>query len=81
MRTMSDRQNFHEFLERKAEIAVQEENAAQKRLSAAEAYMEIRRWEQKNTEVAFLSLVENSNLRYYRCIRRFNGLISLKKED
>ena len=55
MRTMSDRQNLHEFLERKAELAVQGEIAAQKRLSEAEAEadMEIRRWEQKNSEVAF----------------------------
>ena len=51
---MSDWQNLHEFLERKAELAVQGEIAAQKRLSEAEADMEIRRWEQTNSEVAFL---------------------------
>ena len=50
--TMSDKQNLHEYLERKAESAVRGEIAAHKRLCEAEAGMEMRRWEQKNSEVA-----------------------------
>ena len=49
---MSDEQNLHEFLERRAESAVPGEIAAQKRLSEAEADVEIRRWEQQHSEVA-----------------------------
>ena len=52
MRTSSDKQNFHKYLERKGGSAVRRENASQKRLSEAEADMEIRRWEQKSSEVA-----------------------------
>ena len=49
---MSDRQNLHEFLARKDESAVQGEIAAQKRLSEADSDLEIRRWDQKNSEIA-----------------------------
>ena len=52
VRTMSDRQHLHEFPERKAESAVRGEIAVLKRLSEAEAHMEIRRWEQTNSKVA-----------------------------
>ena len=52
MRTSSDRQNLHNYLERKAESAVRGENAAQKRLFEAEADMEIRRWKQTGSEIA-----------------------------
>ena len=48
LQTLPDRQNLHEFLERKAESARRGESAAQKRLSEAEADQEIRRLEQKN---------------------------------
>ena len=51
--TMVDRQHLQEFLEWKGESAVRGEIAAQERLSQAEADMEIRRWEQKKSEVAF----------------------------
>ena len=44
LRTSSDRQNLHHYMERR--------NAAQNRLSEAEADMEIRRWEQKSSETA-----------------------------
>ena len=52
VQTLLDRQNLHEFLERKAESARRGESAAQKRLPEAEADLEIRRWEQKNSEIA-----------------------------
>ena len=52
VRTSSDKQNLHKYLERKAGSPVRRENASQKRLSEAEADTEIRRWEQKSSEVA-----------------------------
>ena len=52
VQTLSDRQNLHRNQERKAGSAVRRESAAQKRLSEAEADLEIRRWEQKNSEIA-----------------------------
>ena len=52
VQTLSERQNLHFYLEQKAESTVQEENAAQKRLSEVEADVEIRRWEQKSSKMA-----------------------------
>ena len=49
VRTSSDKQNLHKHLERKAESAVRGENAAQKRLSEAEAGID---GEQKGSELA-----------------------------
>ena len=40
----AESQSIHEYLERKAEMAIQGESAAQKRLLDAEAFLEIRRW-------------------------------------
>ena len=50
--TLSDRQHLHDYGERKGELAVRGENAAQKRLAEAEADLEIRRWQQKSSERA-----------------------------
>ena len=51
-KTMSDMQLLHEFFERTAELAVPGEIAAPKRLSEAEADLEIRRWDQTNSEIS-----------------------------
>ena len=50
-KTLSDRRNLHQFLDWKAESAVQGEVEAQKRLSEAEADLEIRRWKQNKSEI------------------------------
>ena len=52
VQTLSERRNLHAHLEQKAELAVQGECAAQRRLSEAEAEMNIRNWEQRNSDVA-----------------------------
>ena len=51
VRISSERRSLHNYLERKAESAVQGENVAQKRSSEAEADMEIKSWEQKSSEM------------------------------
>ena len=48
VRTFSDRQHLHDCLERKAELALRGQSAVQRRLTDAEADLEVRRWEQKN---------------------------------
>ena len=48
----SERRNLHAYLEQKAGLAVQGGSAAQRRLSEAEADMDIRNWEQRNSDVA-----------------------------
>ena len=50
VRISSERRSLHNYLERKAESAVQGENVAQKR-SEAEAKKEIKSWEQKSSEM------------------------------
>ena len=52
MQTLKGRQDLHRFLERKAEFAVRGEKSAHKRLSEAEAEMEIRNWEKRNSDIA-----------------------------
>ena len=50
--TLSYRQHLHDYLERKAGLAVRGESAARKRLTEAEPEMEIRRRELKSSEMA-----------------------------
>ena len=50
---LSERRNVHEYLESEAELAFQEECAAQKRLSEAEAEMDRREWERRNADIPF----------------------------
>ena len=52
MQTLPERRNLHDYLEQKAELAVQGECAAQRRFSEAEADMDIRNWEQRNSDIA-----------------------------
>ena len=47
-----DRQNFHKILKRKAELAVRGEKRAQLRLCEAEADVEVKHWEDKNSDIA-----------------------------
>ena len=50
--TLSAWRNLQVYLEEKAESAVEGECAAQKRLSEAEAEMNIRNWERRNSDIA-----------------------------
>ena len=49
---LSGRPNLHVYLEQKVELAVQGECEAQRRLSEAEADMDIRNWEERNSDIA-----------------------------
>ena len=67
--TLSERRNHHAYLEQKAELAVQGECAAQKRLSEAGAEMDIRNWEQRNADVALYQsnrALESQRLELYQ---------------
>ena len=50
--TLSEKQNSHVYLKHKAKMAVRGECAAQRRLCAAEADMDMRNWEQRNSDIA-----------------------------
>ena len=50
--SMRDRENLHKILERKAESSIQGENEAQKNYQRLKADVEIRRWEQRSSEIA-----------------------------
>ena len=77
--TLSERQKLHVYcvkgeismptLKRKAELAVQGECAAQKGLSEAEADVNIRNWEQRNSDIAFYETnreLESQRLELYQ---------------
>ena len=79
MQTLKDRQNLHEFLERKAEFAARGEKSAQTRLSEAEAEMEIGNWEKRNSDLALHEISRSLNSGDYSYNKRNNGLIRLKE--
>ena len=81
VQTLSERRNLHVHLEQQAELAVQGECAAQRRLSEAEADMGIRNWEQGNSDMAFfMKPIANSNLKDWNCTKRISGQIRLKEK-
>ena len=47
VQTLRDRENLHKILERKFELAVRRENAAQNKVSEAETNMEIKDWKRE----------------------------------
>ena len=49
VQTLSERRNLHAYVERKAELAVRGENLAQQRLFEAEADVEVKIWEKRNS--------------------------------
>ena len=80
VQTLSERQNLHVYLKHKAEMAVRGGCAAQRRFSAAEADMDIRNWEQRNSDIALYEAIENSNLKDWNRTKRISGLIRLKEK-
>ena len=78
VQTPSERRNLHVYLEQKGELAVRRGCAAQRRLSEAEADMDIRNWEQIRI-LPSMKPIENSYLKDWSCTKRNNGLIRLKE--
>ena len=52
VQTLKDRQNLHNIFERKAELAVRGEKLAQQRFFEAEADVEVKHWEKRNSDMA-----------------------------
>ena len=73
VQTPSERQNLHVYLEQRADLAVREECAALRRLSEAEADMEIKNWEERFSAVALCQTnrdVESQRLELYQANQR-----------
>ena len=51
VQTLRDRQHLHKILERKAELTVRGEKLAQQRLYEAEADVEVKHWEKRNSGI------------------------------
>ena len=67
--TLSERRDLRVYLEQKAELAVQGECGAQRRLSEAEADMDTINWEQRNSDVALYEThqeLESQRLELYQ---------------
>ena len=56
VQTLKDRHSLHTILERKAELAVRREQLAQQRLYEAEADVEVKHWEKRNSDIAFYEI-------------------------
>ena len=56
MQTLKDRQNFHNILEWKAELAVRGEKLAHQRLYEVEADVEVKHWEKRNSDIALCEI-------------------------
>ena len=52
MQTLRDRQHLKKILERKAGLAVRGETLAQQRFFGAEADVEVKHWERRNSDIA-----------------------------
>ena len=73
VQTLRERRNNHVYLEQKGELAVQGDCAAQRRLSEAEADMDTRNWEQRNSVIAFNDTnreLESQRLELYQASQR-----------
>ena len=69
VQTLIKRRNLHVYLEQKAVLAVQRECAAQRRQSEAETDMDIRNWEQRNSDIAICKTnreLESQRLELYQ---------------
>ena len=56
VQTLRDRQNLHKNLERKAELAVRREKLDQQRKNEAEADVELKHWEKRNSDIALYEI-------------------------
>ena len=79
VQTLRDRQNLHKIFERKAELAARGEKLAQQRLYEAEADVEVKHWEKRNSNIALEKTIRSSSHNEYSYNRRINGLIILKE--
>ena len=69
VQTLSERRNLHVYLEQKTELGVQGECAAQRRLCEAEAHMQIKIWEARNSDMALCETnreLESQRLELYQ---------------
>ena len=74
VQTLRDRQNLRTILEWKAEYTVPGEKLAQVKLYEAEADVEVKHWENRNSDIALYEI--NQEFEYNS---RINGLIRLKE--
>ena len=79
-RIQSERKNLHEYLEKKAERALQGECTAQKRLSEAEVEMDRNSRERRHSDIALYQTINNLNHKNWSYIRRISGRIELKEK-
>ena len=56
VQTLKDMQNLRKFLERKAELAVRGEKLVQQRFYEAEADLEVKHWETRNSDIALYEI-------------------------
>ena len=75
-----DRENLHEIHERKAEMAVPGERMAQQRLYEAEAEVEARNWEKRNSDIAFQEINQEFECQRFQ-LQQANRLADQAQRD
>ena len=73
VQTLRDRQNIHKILERKVELAVRGEKLARQRSHEAEADVEAKYWEKRNSDIALYEInqeVESQRLQLSEIIKQ-----------
>ena len=71
MRTPSEIKDLHVHLKQKADLAVRQERAAQRRLFEGESDMETREWETKSSDMALCETdreLESQGLEQYQAL-------------
>ena len=78
---LGDSENFNKILERKGDLAVRGEKMAQQRLCEAEADVEVKHWEKRNSDIALYEINQEFESDDYSYNKRIGGQILLKEKS
>ena len=81
MQSLRDRQHLHEILERKAQLAVRGEKLAQQRLYEAEADVEVKHWEKRNSDIALCEINQEFESRRLQLQQANQWVMRLKESQ
>ena len=76
MQTLRDKENLQTILERKVDSAVRGERMARQKLYEAEAEVEGRNWEQRNSDIAFHEINQEFESQRFQQHQQVDGQIS-----
>ena len=77
MHSLKDKENLQKIFERKVDLVVQGERAAQQKKFEAEAEVDARNWEKRNSDIAFREINQEFESQRYQlqqaaCMENWN---------